>query len=235
MIKVFGDSHSRIFKKINLDKFKIDVDSISGASLNGLCKINSKLNINQKIINYLKNNKPDFLILKFGQVDIDLNYYYKIVVKNENININNFVKNLIHNYIIFILNISNYIPLSNIIIFGINPPTLIDQKSCFNYTKRIILDNNNSIKFKQKLFNNIKSIEIRTHFSIIFNHILKNQCFKNNIKFTNVFNDFLENNIISKKFTNNNDHHIKGIENDKSNFNPTINLFKKSLINIIYN
>ena len=84
MIKVFGDSHSRIFKKINLDKFKIDVDSISGASLNGLCKINSKLNINQKIINYLKNNKPDFLILKFGQVDIDLNYYRRNLFRTSN-------------------------------------------------------------------------------------------------------------------------------------------------------
>ena len=43
----------------------------------------------------------------------------------------------------------------------------------------------------------------------------------------------IENNIIMSKYTNNNDHHIKGIENENSNFEPTNSLFKKSLINII--
>ena len=85
MIKIYGDSHSRIFKKIKLNRFKLNVENVSGASLIGLPKSNSKLKLRSKIITYLKNNKPDFLILKFGQVDIDLGYYYRIVVSTKSI------------------------------------------------------------------------------------------------------------------------------------------------------
>ena len=110
IIKIFGDSHSRIFKKINLNKYNINVDSISGASLSGLFNQNSQLQVKNKIIDYLQNNKPSFLILKFGQVDIDLQYYFKIVMKNQKINKEIYIKNMITNYIKFINEISKIYP-----------------------------------------------------------------------------------------------------------------------------
>ena len=233
IIKIFGDSHSRIFKKINLTKFTIDVDSISGASLSGLTNKNSQLQVKNKIIDYLHNNKPSFLIFKFGQVDIDLQYYFKIVIKNQKINKKEYVKNLIQNYIKFIDEISKIYPKHKIIIYGINPPTLIDKQKCFDYTLRIISEKNINNDIKNKLLNSIDNIEERTIFSKLFNKTCKYYCDKNNIKYIEVFDDLLENNIIMSKYTNNNDHHIKGIENDNSNFEPTNSLFKKSLINII--
>ena len=33
MIKVFGDSHARIFKKIKIENYEINCKSISGASI----------------------------------------------------------------------------------------------------------------------------------------------------------------------------------------------------------
>ena len=113
MIKIYGDSHSRIFKKIKLNRFKLNVENVSGASLIGLPKSNSKLKLRSKIITYLKNNKPDFLILKFGQVDIDLGYYYRIVVKNQSIIKREYVNNLVIKYINFINELSQLYPKQN--------------------------------------------------------------------------------------------------------------------------
>ena len=233
IIKIFGDSHSRIFKKINLNKYDIDVESISGASLSGLTNKNSQLQVKNKILNYLQNNKPSFLILKFGQVDIDLQYYFKIVMKNQKINKEIYIRNMINNYIKFIHELSKIYPKNKIIIYGINPPSLIDKQKCFEYTLRIIAEKNINEDIKTKLLNNIESIQQRTSFSKLFNDTCKYYCNKNNIKYTEVFHEMIENNIIMSKYTNNNDHHIKGIENENSNFEPTNSLFKKSLINII--
>jgi hypothetical protein len=232
MIKVFGCSHSRIFKKIKLDKYQIECENISGATLLGLPKRISTLNVKKKIITYLKKNKPDFLILKFGQVDIDLSYYYKLVIKGININKNKYIYNLISCYKKFIFELLNYIDKEKIIIFGINPPSLIDKKSCYIYTSKIIFNKNktsyNLLKSK------IESIEKRTAFSKLFNIKLNEMCIKNNIKYTVVFDEFLNSkNIVSDFFTNNNDHHLRGIENDETNFEPTNKLFIEKLKSII--
>ncbi len=232
MIKVFGTSHSRVFKKLKLDKYSIDCENISGATLVGLPKRTSTLDIKNRIITYLKKNKPNFLVLNFGQVDIDLTYYYKIVVKGENINKKKYIEDLISCYKKFILQLLEYIDKEKIIIFGINPPALIDKESCFKYTSRIIF-NKNSIS-NDLLKSNIESIEERTNFSKLFNIKLNEMCIKNNIKYTMAFNEFLNSkNIVSHFFTSNNDHHLRGIENDKCNYEPTNRLFKEKLELII--
>ena len=110
---------------------------------------------------------------------------------------------------------------------------MIDKQKCFEYTLRIIAEKNINDEIKTTLLNNIESIQQRTSFSKLFNNTLKYYCNKNNIKYAEVFDEILENNIIMSKYTNNNDHHIKGIENENSNFEPTNFLFKKSLVNII--
>ena len=58
-IYVFGDSHSRIFNFINIDNINFKVNYYSAASINGLCKNNSTLNIKEKIINEITNNKNE--------------------------------------------------------------------------------------------------------------------------------------------------------------------------------
>ena len=232
MIKVFGCSHSRIFRNVKLDKYSIDCENISGATLVGLPKRISTLDIKNRIITYLKENKPNFLILKFGQVDMELRYYYKIVVKGENIDKNEYIKDLISCYESFILGLLEHIDKEKIIIFGINPPALTDKDTCYIYTSKIIFDNNKASH--DLLKSKIESIEERTSFSKLFNINLSEMCIKNNIKYTMVFDEFLNSqNIVSDFFTNNNDHHLKGIEYDESNFEPTNRLFKQKLELII--
>ena len=232
MIKVFGCSHSGIFKKIKLKKYTINSDIISGASLSGLPKRVSTLNIKNRIIFYLKKKKTDFLVLKFGQVDIDLKYYYKLVVKGENIDKKKYIKDLILCYKEFISEIKKYIDKKKIIIFGINPPSLIDKESCYIYTSRIIFNKSkNSYSLLKK---KIETIEERTAFSKLFNSELKEFCKKENIKYTEVFNEVLNSNkIVSNFFTDNNDHHLKGITINQKNFEPITQLFKKKLESII--
>lgn len=235
MIKIYGDSHSRIFKKIHLNKYKLDVENVSGASLSGLPKSNSKLKLRSKIFTYLKKNNPDFLILKFGQVDMDLGYYYKLVVKDDNINKTIYIENLIEKYINFLNEISKFYDKEKIIIFGINPPTLIDNYECYKYTKNIILkditDKKKRKDLSEKLLNIIENIHERTNLSKLFNLTLKYNCELNNIKYNEVFNEFLNSkHIIASKFTTNTDHHLMGVENDHISYPTTNNLFKTALI-----
>lgn len=76
----------------------------------------------------------------------------------------------------------------------------------------------------------IESIEDRTLFSKNFNNNLSMLCKVLNLIYVDVFNDFLDkNNIISYIFTNNNDHHIKGIENEEANFEKTTLIFQNKL------
>lgn len=233
MIKVFGCSHSRIFKKIKINDYSINCEAISGATLSGLPKKISTLSVKNRIISYLKNNEPSFLILKFGQVDIDLKYYYRLVVKGESLEKHEYIQQLLLCYDKFISEILPYIDKSKVIIFGINPPALIDKEACFEYTSKIILENQKELY--DLLKKSIKSIEERTSFSRDFNEKLNEMCISRGIKYTEVFNEFLNsNNIVSNTFTKNNDHHLKGIESDQSHFKETNNLFKKKLESIIF-
>lgn len=232
MIKVFGCSHSRIFNKIKIKDYSINCEPISGATLSGLPKKISTLHVKNRIISYLEKNQPSFLILKFGQVDIDLKYYYRLVVKGEYLEQDEYIQQLLLCYNEFISELLPYIDKTKIIIFGINPPALIDKESCFKYTSKIILNNNKELY--DLLKNNIKSIEERTSFSRSFNDKLNELCISKGIKYTEVFNEFLNSqNIVSNSFTHNNDHHLKGIESDQSYFKETNNLFKKKLESII--
>lgn len=230
MIKVFGCSHSRVFKKLNLDHYNIDCENISGATLMGLPKRISTLDVKNRMIHYLKQNEPDFLVLKFGQVDIDLSYYYKLVVKGEKINKSEYIRNLINCYRKIIVELSEYIDKKKIIIFGINPPSLIDEQACYIYTSRIINAN-----FSNVLKNKIESIKERTKFSKLFNENLQQMCLEYDIKYTCVFDEVLNSdNVVSNRFTNNNDHHLKGIETDESHFEPTNQLFQDKLESVVF-
>jgi GR25 family glycosyltransferase involved in LPS biosynthesis len=233
LVTVFGDSHARIFNKLNIKNLLINCNYISGASITGLPRHNSTLETKDKIIKYLKYNNCDYLILKFGQVDIDLGYYYKLVVKDIKISKESYIINLICNYSIFIKSLLKYISKSKIIIFGINPPSLISKSKCFEYTKKIVLDD---VKLNNNLYDLIESVEIRTKFSYLFNIKCKEFCKKENIRYTEVYKDFLnEKGIVSNKFTNDNNHHLNGIKDDNDNCTSTNELFEKCLLNIIGN
>jgi len=219
---IFGDSHSRIFKHIRIPNLNIEVNNIRGATIIGLPKRISTLNLREKIINYLKNNKVDYLILKFGQVDLELGYYYKLAVKKEKFTKDDFIANLILNYTIFLNIIQKYIDKSKIIVWGVNPSALLDDVSFLKYTSRIIFEKNDTNYLK----NYIEDNKIRNKFLLNFNYECRKMCENNDFKYIEVFSDLLtKEGKTSKYFTNNNDHHLKGIENDNSNFKSINNKF----------
>ena len=231
-ISVFGDSHSRIFKKINIENVVLDVNNISGGTITGLAKRISTLEIKKTIITYLQNQELDYLILKFGQVDIELGYYYKLVVKNYTFTKQEYIDTIIDKYKLFLEDILKYIDKSKIIIWGINPPALLSKEKCLLYTSRIIFDN--SKEKISELSNKIEHVEGRTKFSFDFNYNLHLLCEKMNIKYTEVFSEILTEKFVTNNyFTTDNDHHLKGIETDSSNFQPLNNLFTKQIRKII--
>ena len=237
-IAIFGDSHSNVFNKFNVDGVNIFCNSISGGTISGLPKRISTLNIKNIIIDYLKNNSPDYIIFKFGQVDIELGYYYKNIIKNENINKEDYIKYLLDSYISFINEIEKYIDINKIIICGINPPCLISKSDCFEYTKRIIFENvnNNLDIYIDKLNNLIENINNRTKFSTNFNYELRNLCKNKNIKYIEVFNELLTNEgILNDIFVDNNklEHHIKGISINSQTFEPINKYFKNLIFKLI--
>ena len=238
-IVVFGDSHSGIFRRIKNSGYNIICHSISGASLTGLPKRESKLMIKDKIINFINVNSFDKIFLKFGQVDIDLGYYYKRVVKNLNINFDDYIIELIQNYEDFLNTIIDRIDKKKVVIWGINPPTLIKQEDCLKYTERIIFENINDVSerehYIEKLRNDILSLRERTEISKKFNKELEIFCNRKNILFVDTFKKFLNSDgVINSAFIdkNINDHHIRGIINASEEFKMTTDIFYNEIMKI---
>ncbi len=204
-VNIYGDSHCRIFFR---DKLKIQKDGIcinnkylSKVSLKGLCNINSKLNMNNRILNdniQFSNIINDVLIcLKFGQVDLEYVYYYKKYVKKENINIEDFTDELINIYLNFINKLNNK---NNILIISTSLP------NPNTYLKAIQTSIGMSIQ--------VDYTELSKNFNL-FNEKLKKMLSINNIFFFDmlpIIGNKIEDYYILKKEYIGLDHHLKGSE-----------------------
>jgi hypothetical protein len=105
MFVIFGDSFARIFSLFKDTKFKIY--GFKGATLKGLTKLNNEnRNSIEKIIKKNKNIK--YVIFSFGQVDLNLSFYYDIVKNNGNIpkSSSEYYMEYINKYIEWISNLS---------------------------------------------------------------------------------------------------------------------------------
>ena len=208
IIKVFGDSHARIFRKLTLPGYKIDCESISGATITGLPKRISTLNVKSNIVDYIMHNDPQYIILKFGQVDIDLKYPYYIINGNDT---RGFIEKVVNSYEIFLNEIIKIYDKKKIIIYGINPPSLLKLESYLEYIGRIIHIDTYA---KQQLFLKMsRSLKERVEISRRFNHQIHQMCKRLNINYNEVFEEFLDcNGVTSTNFTTDRDHHLRGIE-----------------------
>jgi hypothetical protein len=82
MILVFGDSFAKIFTLFKENIVK--VYSYKGGTLKGLTKINNENRLSiEKIIK--KNKKIKYVIFSFGQVDLNLSFYYDVIKNNGHI------------------------------------------------------------------------------------------------------------------------------------------------------
>ena len=98
---LIGNSHISQFN-ININDNLIDILYGYGASICGLWNENSKLKLQNQILNYQKMYPDKILIFFLGQTDIEFIYYYKSVKQNKKIDIDVFIDNLVERYISFI-------------------------------------------------------------------------------------------------------------------------------------
>lgn len=178
-IYCIGDSHVYGFKFSNQSINNYTVNLISGASLTGLPRRTSSTNSNQIIHNILKSKKYDYVVLKFGQVDLELGYWFK-KLKNKQLTMKELMNNLINSYELFIKQFLEY--KHKLIIFGINLPSIFEKK---NFIHRIA----DATKIEKEIvvneFSNEKDfdLDVRTNNVIIFNKLLKSICENNKIKY----------------------------------------------------
>lgn len=87
-VKIHGDSHSVYFKKTGishwttsypLKEYDTSCRSFDGASIKGLGRLRSTLRIRDVVVSEAK--EADVLVLCFGQVDIELGFFYVNLVK----------------------------------------------------------------------------------------------------------------------------------------------------------
>lgn len=219
-IFIFGDSHCLCFGQgdtIVDNKFNIQMLKRDSASARGLGNENSTLKYGIDIKNFIYfkkgfgNNKPynsdeskNYYLFKFGQVDSQINYYFKKIVKKEDIDKNIFFNEVIDEYITFLNSFKNY----NIIVCGINMPSPTNYKryliNCFNIKEKNLNIDDDIEKITLEEMNND---------TIIFNELLKNQCQSNSIKYFDLTYECtikIDNKIMLCPTYIGNDHHYNG-------------------------
>lgn len=218
-ILILGDSHSQYFRgdltlsieygyKDFLDKIICHI--FQSASIRGFGKRQSTLNLSKSIVEKVKGN--DCLVLCFGQVDIELGFFYKRIIKSENISIEDFVSECILSYEILLELVA---PLVNkIIVKGINFPVIINRHKAIRYTNRIITENisdkDEANKSLARLMKFLPNIHERISFSAYFNQCLKVFAIKNGITYFDINKDIAyKNGLVKEEFIPTSfDHHI---------------------------
>jgi tetratricopeptide (TPR) repeat protein len=151
--------------------------SVGGATITGIGSSKSKLGLFEKIKKFVVKNKPQYVVLKFGQGDIEFGYYYKKFIKEESeIEYDQFCNSLIEAYQKKVLILQE---LTNVIIHGIDLPSLIERKKCAKNTIEVITKDKvyeGDIALFDELVAVQPSISERTAISLKFNSMLKDMC-----------------------------------------------------------
>ncbi len=146
-IKVFGDSHAMFFfnNKLVFDRLRLNEDhcnitgkSIPAASVAGFRPKQSTLRTKDKILEGL--SKTERLTLAFGQVDLELGFYYRLLVKKESVHPDKYADWLADIYSEFIKSL----PLCGIelALKGVNLTVFSTELFFSKYVSRIILSGN---------------------------------------------------------------------------------------------
>ena len=136
-ILAIGDSHG-----VGFD----DIASIRNcvylaASIKGLPKRMSALNIREQVFQEVKKNDFDYLVFKFGQVDIEFGYWHTVIA-NGHLSLEDFFTEVISSFESFLDDVAAMVARERIIIFGVNLPSIFDtEEAMINCAKIINGDN----------------------------------------------------------------------------------------------
>lgn len=196
---ILGDSHTEYFKISPILKFELsvledvdaDIEVIHGASIIGLGKRQSTLSVNKLIED--KVTDDSYNVLCFGQVDLELGYYYRKIVKKENITSKEYIAMLVQTYFDFILSLK--ISHDSIVVKGVNLTTLKHPHFSMSYVARIIIENiekKDQAPYMKHLRKIYDSESIRNEMLLEFNSILSIRLSKVGIKYFDI-NDLIAN------------------------------------------
>lgn len=139
----FGDSHLRTFfcpDREVYGSFGVapHIAYLSGATVLGFGRRTSSLSHFQKIEAFCNILHPSHVFFKFGQVDIELGYLYRILIKGEKISIHDHLDLLSDSYVSGISHLPKNITY---VICGINLPTIVDVDEHSCAVKHFITEN----------------------------------------------------------------------------------------------
>lgn len=194
MIFVFGDSFAKIFSLINDNVVK--VHSFKGATLKGITKSGNK-NRNEIELILSKNKNIQYAVFVFGQVDLNLSFYYdkvKTVMENTDASIpsnifDSHYFSCIKNYINWITNLPGKFKR---IILGVYPSPL-DQEYTINSLINYGSLNKEEIEINRQMLEYYSSELLRKNRYFEFTYTMKTIC--NSLKSNNNYHKFYHSNI----------------------------------------
>jgi len=145
-VSVFGDSHCSRFAISRqmiacmplLRAVDLGLHAFSGGTITGFGKRSSSLGIADKIRTAIRPHDR-LLVFNFGQVDVELGYFYRLAVKREAVDFGAFVERLVATYMDFLRPLRGAAPIA---VKGINPSVLTYFRDrAIRYTSRIIAEN----------------------------------------------------------------------------------------------
>lgn len=189
-ILVFGDSFSRIFSLVKPEI--VTVYPYKGATLKGLTKKNNPNRIKiEKVIN--NEHTAKYAIFVFGQVDLNLSFYYDLVKNNTETKYNQYIID----YTYWIYSICHQKKIKPIIL-GVYPSPLDEYYTLCSLVKYGSLDQETVdenedvlIQYAEELTRQMRYFE--------FNFTLKDNCNKNGIIYFDLTHYLYNTNLTLKK------------------------------------
>lgn len=190
-ILAVGDSHTQYFGINNqvgvinhaLRGIKCTTKRIDGASLAGVGKLSSTLNVGSKISGFIETEKPDFTIFNMGQVDVELGIPFRRYVAKDGKNTPELVEYFLESYMRFLTGLP--LPANQVMVKGINLPVLCyDRGKAIQYITRIVTErfteSNEDASRREDIIADLKSTYAsdfaRTQLALEFNNQLKSAC-----------------------------------------------------------
>lgn len=145
-VSVFGDSHSKLFLPTPFFAgrcgynvplpYQVSGKSIAAASLAGFRPGVSRLMVKETISEALPESER--MVLAFGQVDLELGYYYRLAVKQEDTNPEKYVDWLIGIYRDFLQSLDT--SHCQLALKGVNLTALSPKLFAVRYVSRIVME-----------------------------------------------------------------------------------------------
>jgi|GEM_PF-2481846 len=221
---IIGDSHvaclfgdERAFRHSGMDA---EVVFIGGATITGFGRRESTLATYRRVNHYIKTFKPSNIVFKFGQVDVDLGWYYRRVVDDQPDNPASHFQTIIDRYVESILGLPSH---TRQVVCGINLPSVPSPEQAAEYTSRIITENITDdalyTVYRSKLIRILPSIERRTEMTLEFNRQLKEKCTRSALDYFDYTDIFIDSatGILDARYAGTADHHYRTTAEDQAN------------------